>query len=67
VPYVFDPELAPWIPRITDLPFANLAAARQAVKELTANLPIYQPMTRRVRCGHRHPAGAYGAVTMPCW
>ena len=41
--YAFDPELAPWVPMITDLPFSDLAAARAAEKAMTANLPMYEP------------------------
>ncbi|MDQ0963785.1 hypothetical protein QFZ66_007663 [Streptomyces sp. B4I13] len=41
--YAFDPELAHWVPMITDLPFSDMAAARGAGKAMTANLPMYEP------------------------
>ncbi|MEQ0558218.1 alpha/beta hydrolase [Amycolatopsis sp. NEAU-NG30] len=62
--YAFDPELAPWVPGITDLPFADLPAARQAVKELTAHLPRYQPETP-VEVRDRHVPGPQGAPRVP--
>lgn len=42
--YAFDPELAPWVPMLSDLPFADYAAARIGEAELLANLPPYEPV-----------------------
>jgi acetyl esterase/lipase len=44
VTYAFDPELAPWVPMLADLPFADYAVAREGEKSLTANLPVYEPV-----------------------
>ncbi len=41
--YAFDPELAPWVPALSDLPFADYAAARAGEAALLEALPAYQP------------------------
>ncbi|AVV44721.1 esterase [Streptomyces sp. P3] len=42
--YAFDPELAQWAAMINDLPFADIVAARDAEKAMTANMPVYEPV-----------------------
>ena len=41
--YAFDPELAPWVPALSDLPFADYVAARAGEAALLEALPAYQP------------------------
>ena len=41
--YAFDPELAPWVPALSDLPFADYVAARAGEAALLEALPEYQP------------------------
>jgi acetyl esterase/lipase len=45
VAYAFDPELAPWVPMLSDLPFADFVAARDGAADLAVNLPPYKPST----------------------
>ncbi|MFF6782796.1 alpha/beta hydrolase fold domain-containing protein [Streptomyces sp. NPDC012510] len=62
--YAFDPELAPWVPMINDLPFTDIAAARAAEKVMTANLPVYEP-ARPVDVRSALVPGPEGASQVP--
>jgi acetyl esterase/lipase len=43
VGYDFDPDLAPWVPRLSSIDYADLVAARATLKVLAAHQPIYCP------------------------
>lgn len=62
--YAFDAELAPWVPMINDLSFSDIAAACAAEKEMTANLPVYEP-TRPVRRPRHSRPRALGRTSGP--
>lgn len=43
--YDFDPELAPWVPRLARVDYADLGAARATLRQITARQPAYEPLT----------------------
>jgi len=43
MPYAFDPELAPLVPRLARIDYTDVETARKALREITAALPAYAP------------------------
>lgn len=41
--YTFDPELAPWAPRMPPIDYADVAATRDQLRQIAARQPAYEP------------------------
>jgi acetyl esterase len=44
VSYDFDPELAPWVPRMPGLDYSDLAGARAVLRTVSERQPAYEPI-----------------------
>jgi acetyl esterase len=46
VSYDFDPELAPWVPKMPGIDYTDLAGARAALRLIAGRQPVYAPLSR---------------------
>src|SRR5262249_33856437 len=40
--YAFDPDLAPWVSMLPNVPFSDVHAARASMDEMLAAVPVYE-------------------------
>jgi acetyl esterase/lipase len=62
--YAFDPELAPWVPRLAPIDYGDLAAARPKLREVMKRQTMYRP-DRPVETVDTEVPGPEGAPPVP--
>ena len=71
VTYDFDPELAPWAPRLAPVDYSDVVAARATLREIMARQPVYEPVKPMDVTHRRIPGGSGPPVTLriyrPSW